>query len=86
VVATDVGGVREMAPEGEVGYVVPAGDATTLAARIATLLADPEAARRMGQAGRRLAERAYQRDVIGQQYAALLANLAEDNQKRALRI
>lgn len=54
VVATDVGGAREMIEEGETGYLVPAGDDGRLAARVAALLAEPERARRMGERGRRV--------------------------------
>jgi glycosyltransferase involved in cell wall biosynthesis len=51
VVATDVGGAREQIAEGETGYVVPAGDDALMAARIASLLNDPERARAMGERG-----------------------------------
>jgi glycosyltransferase involved in cell wall biosynthesis len=56
VVATDVGGAREAIVEGETGYVVPSGDEAMMAERIISLLRDPERARAMGQAGRRLVE------------------------------
>jgi glycosyltransferase involved in cell wall biosynthesis len=52
VVATDVGGVAEVVRDGASGFVVPPGDAAALAARVGTLLDDPEAARAMGLAGR----------------------------------
>ncbi|MEZ4770424.1 MAG: glycosyltransferase family 4 protein [Caldilineales bacterium] len=68
VVATDVGGVREMVSDGETGYVVPAGDAQALAGRIEAVLGDPVAARRFGNRGRALAELCYRRDLIGRQY------------------
>jgi L-malate glycosyltransferase len=56
VVATDVGGAREMITEGETGFLVPAGDDERLAERIITLLRDPELARGMGARGRRVVE------------------------------
>jgi glycosyltransferase involved in cell wall biosynthesis len=52
VVATDVGGVRSVVTPGESGYLVPAGDATSMAKAISVLLDDPDRRRRMGAAGR----------------------------------
>lgn len=54
VVSTDVGGAREAVVHGETGYLVPAGDYNRLAEHIASLLSDPERARAMGEAGRRV--------------------------------
>jgi glycosyltransferase involved in cell wall biosynthesis len=56
VVVTDVGGAREAVVEGETGYIVPAGDDEKMAARITSLLNEPERATRMGELGRRLVE------------------------------
>ncbi|MDT5063402.1 MAG: hypothetical protein QOH63_3861 [Acidobacteriota bacterium] len=56
VVVTDVGGAREAVREGETGYLVQSGDDETMAARIISLLNDPEGARRMGELGRRTIE------------------------------
>jgi len=50
-VVTDVGGNREALSEGESGYLVPNEDAAAAAARITTLLENPEGARKMGRAG-----------------------------------
>ena len=52
VVATAVGGVPDIVADGVSGYLVPPGDAATLAQRIVTLLRDRESARAMGRAGR----------------------------------
>ena len=54
VVSTDVGGAREAIVHGETGYLVPAGDHNDMAEHIGSLLADPERARAMGEAGRRV--------------------------------
>ncbi len=59
VVATDAGDVPHLIDDGETGFVVPRGDETALANRIATLLKDHELCRRMGEAGRMKAERAF---------------------------
>ncbi|MFA5861952.1 MAG: glycosyltransferase family 4 protein [Candidatus Thermoplasmatota archaeon] len=52
VIAADVGGVRTWLAEGKTGLLHAPGDARGLAAAVGTLLADPERARRMGEAGR----------------------------------
>jgi glycosyltransferase involved in cell wall biosynthesis len=56
VVATAVDGTPEAVREGETGHLVPPRDPEALAARLASLLRDPEAARRLGEAGRRLVD------------------------------
>lgn len=56
VVVTDVGGAREVVIEGETGFIVPSGDDESMAARILSLLAEPERAREMGRRGRRIVE------------------------------
>jgi glycosyltransferase involved in cell wall biosynthesis len=53
VVASANGGGREQIEEGVTGFLVPPGDADALARALGTLLADPERARAMGEAGRR---------------------------------
>ena len=52
VVATNGGGVRETMVDGVTGLLVPMGDAPAMAEAICTLLADPMAARAMGERGR----------------------------------
>jgi D-inositol-3-phosphate glycosyltransferase len=49
VVASRVGGLTTTIKDGITGHLVPEGDAAALAARLAGLLADPEARRRMGR-------------------------------------
>jgi len=53
VVASANGGGREQIEEGATGFLVPPADVDALARALATLLADPERARAMGEAGRR---------------------------------
>lgn len=55
VVASDVGGAGEIVDEGASGLLVPAGDPAALAAAIDRILADPDAARAMGDRARTLA-------------------------------
>jgi glycosyltransferase involved in cell wall biosynthesis len=53
VVCSSGGGNPELVLEGQTGHLVAAGDAAALAAALASLAERPEAARRMGDAGRR---------------------------------
>jgi glycosyltransferase involved in cell wall biosynthesis len=57
VVATRVGGTPELIEEGRTGYLVPAGDAETMAVRILDLLREPARRRAFGNAGRARVER-----------------------------
>jgi len=52
IVATDVGGNREIVRDGHNGKLIAPGDPVALAAALRTLLESPEAAARMGRAGR----------------------------------
>jgi glycosyltransferase involved in cell wall biosynthesis len=56
VVATRVGGIAELVRPGVSGELVPTGDPEAMAAALCSVLADPAAARRMGEAGRAAAE------------------------------
>jgi glycosyltransferase involved in cell wall biosynthesis len=56
VVASDVGGLRELVVEGETGLLVPPADPEALAAALQGLLADRALRRRLGAAGRARAE------------------------------
>lgn len=70
-VCTAVGGVPEMIDDGVTGYLVPPRDPERLADRLVRVLSDPEAARRMGIAGRRRVEEEFTltRSVAGAQNA-----------------
>jgi glycosyltransferase involved in cell wall biosynthesis len=52
VVASDVGGLREVVQHGASGLRVPPGDPSALAAALDKLLNDPEQRKRMGEVGR----------------------------------
>jgi glycosyltransferase involved in cell wall biosynthesis len=56
VVASDVGGLRELVRDGETGALVPPGDPAALADALRPLLADRELRRRLGTAGRERAK------------------------------
>jgi glycosyltransferase involved in cell wall biosynthesis len=55
VVATAVGGLRDLVVDGETGVVVPPRDPGALRSALERLLADPELRRRLGAAGRQRA-------------------------------
>ncbi len=54
-VCSKVGGLPEVIDDGVEGFLVPARDVDTMAARALQILNDPELQRRMGEAGRRRA-------------------------------
>jgi len=56
VVTSNVGGMRDVIRDGESGFLVEPGNAEGFVARVEWLLANPDAARRMAAAGRRVAE------------------------------
>ena len=88
VVASATGGILEVVVEGETGHLVPfeADPVTTfptnpaqfsrdLAARITSLLADPEKAKRLGDAGRKRVEEHFSWTAIAAQTIALYEEL-----------
>ena len=64
VVATDVGDTPSIVDHQKTGFVVPRGDDAALVERMATLIADRELCRRMGEAGRLKAEREFGLDRL----------------------
>lgn len=56
VVATDVGGVREVLADGETGIIVSVGDDAMMARRVCELLENPQRASEMGERGRHAVE------------------------------
>lgn len=77
VVVSDVGGMAETVEQGVTGLRTPPGDADALAKAIAALLADPEARRAMGAAGRRRVERMYSGSAMRRAYEACYEELAQ---------
>jgi glycosyltransferase involved in cell wall biosynthesis len=77
VVATDVGGVREvLGNDGTAGVVVPAGSSAALAEAITTLAASPALRREIGAAARTLIEDRYDMRQVMAQYLSLYEELA----------
>jgi glycosyltransferase involved in cell wall biosynthesis len=77
VVATDVGGVAEVVRDGTSGFVVPPGDAGALAARVGSILDEPEAARAMGLAGRAWVRARFGSERLVDDLTALYGELME---------
>ena len=64
VVAGNSGGVPDAVRDGETGILVPPEEPTAIAAAVCRLLADPAAAKRMGQNGRRAVETYFNWDRV----------------------
>ncbi|MEU0894470.1 glycogen synthase [Streptomyces massasporeus] len=73
VVASAVGGIPEVVDDGSTGLLVPPGDAfeAGLARAMDTVLGDPEAARRMGEAGRERAVGQFGWDAVARRTVRL---------------
>ncbi|MEW6742802.1 MAG: glycosyltransferase [Planctomycetota bacterium] len=83
VVATAVDGVPEIVLHDETGLLVPPRDPAALAAAVLDLLRDPDRARRLGEAGRRLVEERFTADKMVESYAGLFRRLSANGQDRA---
>jgi starch synthase len=75
VVASRVGGIPEVVADGETGLLVPPGHPDALARAINELVAAPERAQAMGEAGRRRAVEEFGWDRIAEQTALLYRSL-----------
>jgi glycosyltransferase involved in cell wall biosynthesis len=71
VVATDVGGLREVVADGTTGLLAPAGDDAALAERLVCLADDPDLRHWMGAAGRARAKRHFDEPRMAADYARL---------------
>jgi glycosyltransferase involved in cell wall biosynthesis len=80
VIASDVGGMREIVVHGETGLLVPPGDAAALAAAIDVLVGDPELRSRLGRAGRARYEQEFSHALMVQGvsrfYRSVLSSLS----------
>ncbi len=72
VVASAVGGIRELVEEGVTGHLVPVGDPRHLAGVLTDLLADPERAAAMGRAGRTRYEQHFSTDRAAERLETVL--------------
>jgi starch synthase len=79
VVASAVGGIPEVVDDGSTGLLVPAGDGFEegLARAMDTVLGDPAAARRMGEAGRERAVGAFGWDAVARRTVRLYEEIVK---------
>jgi len=76
IVATDVGGNREVVQEGQTGYLVPPKDARALGAAMLRLMALPKTQKQsMGEAARALVQRRYSLESVLSQWESIYAEL-----------
>jgi L-malate glycosyltransferase len=76
VIATDVGGTRELVSEGVTGYLVPSGDARVLADRMRTLALSPGTQKTMGEKARRKIEERFTVEQIARRFERLYDELS----------
>jgi L-malate glycosyltransferase len=76
VVATKVGGNEEIVQDGVSGYLVDAGDDGAVADRLLKLLNEPELARSMGRAGRKLVEEQFSVEAMLRRHEEFYLSLA----------
>jgi glycosyltransferase involved in cell wall biosynthesis len=77
IIATDVGGTREIITTGKTGILVKAGDVGQLAEELCRLLANAELREKLGKNARILAERKFNWDKITGEYIKLYTSLVE---------
>ena len=75
VVAPRVGSIPETVRDGDTGYLVEPGDASAMASRIAMLLDDATARRRLGKSGRELVVAHWSLDNMVRGYERLITDI-----------
>jgi glycosyltransferase involved in cell wall biosynthesis len=76
IVATNVPGCREIVEDGVNGFLVPAKDASGIAAALERLITDGELRRKMGSAGRELVVARFSEDVVIERILDLYRSMA----------
>ena len=79
VVATDVGGVREVVRDGVSGRLIPPGDTDAFVAAVISLLDDPQLRGRLGEAARRYVRDAYSMNSVVGAFERLYHTLVEQH-------
>jgi glycosyltransferase involved in cell wall biosynthesis len=85
-VSTDVGGVRDVVEDGRTGFLVPPGDVSAVASRLAELAADPLLRRELGEAGRRRVRDRYSVPRLVDDVDCLYRSLLEVKQPTGRRV
>jgi glycogen synthase len=85
VVASRVGGIPEVVVDGETGWLVEPGEPAALGAALRRALADPERARRMGEAGRRRVESHFSWDRIADRTLGVYQDAIESHRRTPAR-
>ena len=79
VVATNVGGSKEMIQDGVTGYLVPPSDSQSMAAAIINLLQNPDKAIAMGSAGREVVKDRFTVETMVKKYEELYFSLLKNS-------
>jgi colanic acid/amylovoran biosynthesis glycosyltransferase len=82
-VGSDHSGIPEAIADGRSGFVVPAGEAEPLSARLVELLASAELRRSMGAAGRALAEAHFDRQAQAEKLERLYDSVSAPRTSRS---
>jgi glycosyltransferase involved in cell wall biosynthesis len=85
VVATSVGGVPEIIEDGTTGLLVPPGDPQAMADAILAMLTEPQRARQLATAAKKLVEREYSTEAWSKKWEALYVQEVRRRSKRARR-
>jgi colanic acid/amylovoran biosynthesis glycosyltransferase len=83
IVATDVGGVRDILPDGRSGFLVPGDDGAALIAGLNRLVDQPERWEEMGRAGRAFVAEHHDIQRLNRTLAELLARLRSAGRTQA---
>lgn len=78
VVASNVGGIKEVLKDGETGCLTPPRDVEALAETLSGILDDPDRLSAMGQRAKQIAEREYSWERIASQTLRFYASLGAD--------
>jgi glycosyltransferase involved in cell wall biosynthesis len=82
VVATDVGGTREVVKHRITGFLVEAGDANSLAEGICTVLENPSLAKKMVENARQLVRTRYSMADVAKRWESLYENVISERRRR----
>jgi glycosyltransferase involved in cell wall biosynthesis len=85
VVASDVGGHRELIRDGDTGYLFPSDNANALAARLETVIANRDDRARVAARGLRFVEQERSWTTIVARYASIYEQLLADSRSKGPR-